>query len=162
MNSLKDKHTYASFIQELMDKQRKDIPNDKKLFLHDMKRICKNLNNSIFDKTECCIWKGYITNLNKTNKGTYVNFYFRNKKTALHRLLYINYVNDLSSDEYIKFNCENKGACCNITHLKKYVYNKIDSEEDNTKTQKNKEIEKTIKIMTTNNCTEDDLTVDFS
>ena len=153
-NETKDKNN--------LDDKVSSIPSNKKLYIHDMKRICKNLNKSIFNKDECCIWNGYITNLNKTNKGTYVNFYFRNKKTALHRLLYINYVDDLSSDEYIKFNCDNKGACCNVNHLKKYVYNKIETEEEINKTIQKKELDKSIKIMTSNNCTDDDLTVDFS
>jgi len=89
-----------------------------------MKRICKYIDTSIFDKEMCCIWSGYITNMNNSNKGTYVNFYFRNKKVALHRLLYSNFVAPLDSSEYLKFNCENKGICCNINHYEKYKYSK--------------------------------------
>ena len=51
----------------------------------------------------------------------YINFYFNKKKIALHRLLYINYVEDVSPNEYIKFLCDNKGKCCNINHMKKYI-----------------------------------------
>lgn len=89
-----------------------------------MKRICKYIDTSIFDKNKCCLWNGYITNINNSNKGTYVNFYFRNKKVALHRLLYSNFVAPLNSSEYLKFNCDNKGICCNINHYEKYKYSK--------------------------------------
>ena len=36
----------------------------------------------------------------------------------------INYIGDISVDEYIKFSCDNKGKCCCIHHMKKYSYNK--------------------------------------
>ena len=76
--------------------------------IYDINRLCNNINSSIFGD-ECCIWNGYITNLNNVNKGTYINFYFRHKKVALHRLLYANYVGDISSDEYLKYSCD-----CNL------------------------------------------------
>lgn len=119
----------------MMELFKKQLPTseDKKLYLHDIKRICKNINNSIFGN-ECSLWNGYITNLNKFNKGTYINFYFKKKKVALHRLLYINYIGHLKDNEYIKFTCPNKGICCNINHLKKFKYNKpkenIEKEEN--------------------------------
>lgn len=99
------------------------VNNVNKLSTQDMQRITKNLNISIFDNNECSIWKGYITNINNKNRGTYVNFFFKKKKVALHRLLYNNYVSVLNTDEYIKFTCENKGKCCNVNHMKKYKYN---------------------------------------
>lgn len=149
-------------LKELLQKQRKDIPEDKKLYLHDVKRVCKNIKNSIFNENECCLWNGYITNLNKANKGTYINFYFRQKKVALHRLLFINYVDDLSNDEYLKFSCDNKGVCCNVNHLKKFKYNK--SPKKNTVVDKKKK-KNNINIIYENNCKNDqqsELVVDFS
>lgn len=106
-------------FKELIKRQLPDIPSQWKLNINDMKRICKYIESSIFNKGECCIWRGYITNMNNSNKGTYVNFYFRNKKVALHRLLYSNFVAPLDSSEYLKFNCDNKGICCNINHYEK-------------------------------------------
>ena len=100
-----------------------NISNYNKLSTQDIQRITKNLNNSIFNKNDCSIWNGYITNLNNKNRGTYINFYFKKKKVALHRLLYNNYVCELNKDEYIKFTCDNKGKCCNINHMKKFKYN---------------------------------------
>lgn len=111
-------------FNELIKRQLRDIPIQWKLNINDMKRICKYIDSSIFDPDKCCIWNGYITNMNNSNKGTYVNFYFRNKKVALHRLLYSNFVAPLDSSEYLKFNCDNKGICCNINHYEKYKYSK--------------------------------------
>jgi hypothetical protein len=109
-------------FKELIQNQITQLSPQWKLNINDMKRICKYIHSSIFDPNKCCIWNGYITNINNKNKGTYVNFYFKNKKVALHRLLYSNFVSQLGQDEYIKFNCENKGVCCNINHYKKYKY----------------------------------------
>ena len=109
-------------FKELIRNQLVNVPIQWKLQINDMKRICKYIKNSIFDGTQCCIWTGYVTNVNNKNKGTYVNFYFKNKKVALHRLLYSNFISPLQPDEYIKFSCDNKGICCNIRHYKKYTY----------------------------------------
>ena len=37
---------------------------------------------------------------------------------ALHRLLYINFIGNLHDNSYLQFTCKNKGACCNINHIK--------------------------------------------
>ena len=89
-----------------------------------MKRISKFLTNSIFHDTTCSLWSGYVTNDKNHTKGTYINFYFNKKKIALHRLLYLNYIGEISNKEYIRFTCDNKGKCCNINHMKKYSYNR--------------------------------------
>ena len=125
-------------LRELIMKQLKNIPQDKKLQYTDLKRICKYIDSSIFNENSCSIWSGYITNVNNSSKGTYVNFYFRKKKAALHRLLYINFIDNLTDDEYLKFNCENKGKCCNIHHLKKFKYQKKDIVEQ----EQNKDVKK--------------------
>ena len=111
-------------FRELMSSQLPNVPKEWKLGVSDMKRICKYIDTSIFDPHRCCLWTGYITNINNSNKGTYVNFYFQSKKVALHRLLYSNFVAPLDSSEYLKFNCDNKGVCCNINHYEKYKYSK--------------------------------------
>lgn len=112
----------TDLLTELLSKQLKDIPIDKKLRFSDLRRICKYISGNIFDESTCCLWSGYVTNLHHITKGVYVNLYFKGKKTALHRLLYINFVGPLSDDEYLKFNCENKGKCCSVNHLKKFKY----------------------------------------
>ena len=111
------------YLRELLKNQKKNIDSDKKLNFNDIKRISKFLSSSIFDQSKCSIWNGYVTNEKNQSKGTYINFYFNKKKIALHRLLYINYVEDISNNEYIKFTCDNKGKCCNINHMKRYTYN---------------------------------------
>lgn len=148
-------------FKELIKKQLPDVPSQWRLNINDMKRICKYIDTSIFDKNKCCLWNGYITNINNSNKGTYVNFYFRNKKVALHRLLYSNFVAPLNSSEYLKFNCDNKGICCNINHYEKYKYSK--NNIGNTKKEhKNKESKKEIKEVTIAGAHDpDELTVDF-
>ena len=125
-NTIKFKNTMDSneLLMELVNKQLKNVDSKKKLQYADLTRICKYIKTSIFDENQCCLWGGYVTNYGKSTKGVYINFYFKSKKAALHRLLYVNFIEALNDDEYLKFNCENKGNCCNITHLKKFKYNK--------------------------------------
>jgi hypothetical protein len=113
------------FLKELLLKQLPNVNPTKKLTYSDMKRISKFLVTSIFDENNCSIWNGYITNEKKQTKGIYINFYFNQKKIALHRLLYLNFIGNILNTEYIKFTCTNKGKCCNIHHMKKYIYNSL-------------------------------------
>lgn len=122
----------SELLNDMLKKQLKNIPHDKKLKYDDLKRLCKYVNGNIFDETNCCLWTGYITNINNESKGIYINFYFRGKKAALHRLLYINFVGNLTDDEYLKFSCDNKGKCCDIAHLNKFRYVKKENQEHNS------------------------------
>ncbi|MBA42837.1 MAG: hypothetical protein CMF62_02370 [Magnetococcales bacterium] len=148
-------------FKELIEKQKNDLPISLKLQFNDIKRICKYINQSIFDHNNCVIWDGYVTNINNQNKGKYINFYFRKKKVALHRLLYTNFIGDLSDNEYLKFSCENKGTCCNVYHLNKFTYNKpIDRKKNKVpkkKEIKKKENENKITIINKNTCDKDTL-----
>ena len=131
-----------NILSELINNQRKNISKDKKLLFNDIKRLSKYFNRSIFinsnilslDETnelntiinnDCVLWLGNISNNN------YINFYLNKKKNSLHRILYYNYINDIDDSEYIKFNCPNKGKCCNIYHFykidNKHLINKIDN-----------------------------------
>jgi hypothetical protein len=101
-------------FQELIKNQRKNLSNDRKLALSDLKRISSYLNKSIFVE-ECSLWDGYITEIK--NSTSFVNFFYNGKKQALHRLLYYNFVDEVSDNEYLKFSCENKGKCCCIKHI---------------------------------------------
>ncbi len=109
-------------FSELIDNQLSNIATDKRLFAKDIKRICRHLDTSIFNENKCSIWNGYIS------RDIYINFFFRNKKVALHRLLYSNYVSELSENDYLKYNCHNKRKCCNIYHLCKMQYNNLQIE----------------------------------
>ncbi len=109
-------------FNELISKQLKNIQPCKRLECDDLKRICKHVNTSLFDPKCCCLWTGYITNDNNTNKSSYINFYFHKKKLALHRLLYANFVDNLHPDDFLRFNCKNKGKCCNVNHFIKCKY----------------------------------------
>lgn len=114
---------------ELINNQLKTLPNDKKLLYNDLKRICKYIKTSIFTD-ECSLWYGYITVIKNDDKKSYINFYYAGKKYALHRLLYINFKGELSDSEYIKFNCINKGKCCNINHFYKIKKDDIPDHTD--------------------------------
>ena len=99
-------------LEILKNKQLSNVCNSKKLKENDLNRIIKYTDKCLFSN-ECVIWKGYVTN----NKSTYVNFYFNGKKTALHRLLYLNFIGNIYDNTYLSYNCENPGICCNINHL---------------------------------------------
>jgi len=133
-----------NILVELIQNQRKNIIN-KKLSFYDLKRISKYLNKSIFDN-DCSLWNGYI------NKNLYINIYYNGKKIALHRLLYLNYIGDLNDSEYIKFNCCNKGICCNINHFYKIL--KTENENNIIPNNNLDQIEKKIEIK--------NITVDFN
>jgi hypothetical protein len=145
------------FFKELLTKQLKNICQSKKLLFSDIKRISKFLSDTIFDENKCSLWNGYITNEKNQSKGTYINFYFNKKKIALHRLLYINYIGDISVDEYIKFSCDNKGKCCCIHHMKKYSYNKQLDDTDSESININNNEHNNIHI----NTNKDKLVVEF-
>lgn len=153
------KHNSNDVYKELINKQLSNVPSEWKLTIGDMKRICKYIGSSIFDSEECCIWTGYVTNANNSTKGTYVNFYFKNRKVALHRLLYSNFVKPLNTREYLKCNCENKGICCNLNHYKKYRYTKNQLTEKKRKTNKLSKVKNDISIVT---CDENELILDFN
>lgn len=117
--------------RELKNRQLPNVPRSKKLRSNDIHRIVRHTETSIFDEEKCCLWTGYITNLKNKKKGTYINFYFRDKKkVALHRLLYSNFKGELSDKDYIKYSCPNKGICCNINHMVKFEYNSSETEEE--------------------------------
>ena len=111
-------------LDEMLERQNKDVTFEQKLLVNDLRRIVKYIEKSIFNIDECCIWNGYITNKTSEIKQSYVNFFFKNKKVALHRLLYSNFIEQIHDNEYIKFTCENKDIyCCNINHMVKCKYN---------------------------------------
>jgi hypothetical protein len=115
-------------LTELCLKQRKKA--DKKYFLelNDLIRLLKNIDGNIFNNTDCVLWKGYLTKCNN-NKSCYVNFYLKKRKLALHRILYINFIDDLDIKHYLKFTCDNPGKCCNINHILKVCDDGQDVEE---------------------------------
>jgi hypothetical protein len=124
-------------LNELIDKQKKDVYFNKKLSYRDLNRIIKYIDISIFGN-ECCIWNGYISSTQQ-EKNHYINFFFKNKKTNLQKLLYVNYVGKIDKRDYIKYSCKNGGKCCNINHFIKISseINKNNPEIENETPQKN-------------------------
>ena len=112
-------------IAEMIRNQLIDVQPDKKLLHTDFKRMVRYLNTSIFTPNVCSLWQGYVTDRKNKNKGSYVNFYFRQKKVALHRLLYLNFLGPLADDEYVKFKCDQKGHCCTVYCLEKHKYRRV-------------------------------------
>ena len=116
---------------QMIKKQRKNIDDKYRLSYSDIKRICKYVDNSIFENN-CSKWNGYIT----YNKNYYISFYFNNTKVALHRLLYINFIGDLNENIYLTCNCNCKGCinlnCFNIKN-NKYTKNIVTPKKSNKK-----------------------------
>lgn len=107
---------------ELVRNQSPDVDQMYRFSVKDLRRIATHLKCSIFTKGVCSVWHGYITNLHHPKKMAYINFFFKGKKRALHRLLYLNFVGHLTSNEYLKFKCKHQGYCCNIHCLEKHKY----------------------------------------
>ena len=112
------------YFNEMIKKQLNNIPSIDKLQTNDIKRISKRLNGSIFNDNECSLFDGYIKK-NINNNYAFINFYFRKKKVALHRLLYKNFVDNLNNNEFILFSCTNRSNCCNINHMNKSEFKNI-------------------------------------
>lgn len=125
---MENKKPNENVFKELKKYQLLDVDEDKKLEDWDFLRISKNLDESIFTSKNCVLWKGFVSNIGSTTKGTYVNFTFNYKKYALHRLLYLNYVGKIYEGEYVRYTCDRKGECCNINH-----FEKISSMDNNTR-----------------------------
>lgn len=94
----------------LLKKQRKEIKNYNnygKLTFSDIKRLDKKLNKNIFTN-ECVLYNGHTRN-------NQCIFSYNGKKISLQRLLYHNYINDISQ-HHVKLKCKNQTCCC-INHF---------------------------------------------
>ena len=102
-------------LNNLINFKKKDL-NKFKLTNEQILKISNNLTSDIFNSNECVIWEKYKK---KESKTKYLNIKINNKKMALHRVIFINYIDDLKKNEYVKYTCCNKGICFNLKHLKK-------------------------------------------
>lgn len=101
----------------MLIKQRECIKKDLRMSILQIIKFLGNSNTKtnllgIFDLNKCCEYNSSI------NDKYSNNFYINNKKIAIHRLLYINFVDDLDDNIYLKHKCNNKN-CCNINHIEK-------------------------------------------
>lgn len=122
-------------LTELCLKQRSNNNNNNNndkyhLTINDLTRFLKYVNVSIFNNDECILWPGYLTKCNK-NKSYYINYYLNGRKLALHRILYINFIDDLNENQYLKYTCSNPGKCCNIKHFYKVDDKNTDTDTGN-------------------------------
>ena len=131
-------------LNELVTRQIDNGTPSKTLSYNDFKRISLKIPNSIFG-LDCSIWNGKI----RKHHGTYISFFFKGRKKALHRILYMNYVEPLADNEFLRFTCSNKGACCNISHVEKMRYKRPVKKYPLVYEEQRKEREKNIdKLLT--------------
>jgi hypothetical protein len=120
-----------AILTELLEKQRKNI--EYRLNFNDMRRISSKLENSIFGE-HCSLWTG--TKLKMAN-SVYISFQFNGKRTPLQRLLYRNFVEDISENEYLAYCKESGGECCTIKHFSKKNTKSHNIETHNSSSKKN-------------------------
>jgi len=107
-----------NILQELLVFQRNNIEPTTNFEYLDLVRLSKYIPASPFySNNKCCTWTS-----KKKNIRNYITFHYRNKKTTLSRLFYINYIGDLARNEYVSFSCNNRGHCLNINHIVKKTY----------------------------------------
>ena len=70
--------------RELIHYQQPNVPSTWRLSASDIKRICKYIDTSIFDKDKCCLWTGYVTNANNTTIPYCDTFYYLRSNFALY------------------------------------------------------------------------------
>jgi hypothetical protein len=111
-------------IKELVEKylknQRKDIEkNIYKLYSIDILKVISLLGD-IFDTNECIHYYG---NYEKKNKTKEVIIFINGLKQSLMRLLYHNFIEDISNCSIKNNRCDsNKSKLCfNINHMKKNI-----------------------------------------
>jgi hypothetical protein len=148
-----------SILNEMIEKQLKSTPANKKMSFGDLNRMIKYIDRSIFNTEYCCLWSGYVTNSNVVGKVQYINFYFKKRKTALHRILYGNFVKDLGDDEYLKFTCENRGKCCNVNHMRKFAYS---TRGNNVEVKKNEDSDDSDNENDTKSKASEEFSISFS
>ncbi len=153
-------NTKLDLLNELIAAQRKDVYYAKKLTYKDLNRIVKYIDKSMFDE-ECCIWKGYVSCPNSDNPNYYINFFFKNKKVGLHRLLYLNFVGDITSNDFIKYTCINQGKCCNVNHFVKFSSDKNNDDSDDEEDEDIQEVDEVEEIHIEENKKEDKNDDDF-
>lgn len=99
-------------LSKLAGMQRRDVPdigNYGKLEYEDIKRLDRYIDGDIFSQY-CCVYNG-------ERKTNYITMSFRSKKISVLRLIYHNYVSDITRSDRILYLCDKKGVCCNINHI---------------------------------------------
>lgn len=100
-------------FRKYFSQQRKNIANNDiygRMSFEDIKRVEKNIQGDIFSN-ECCSYKGEITNKN------YLTISFNGIKVSVLRLLYHNYIDDITENHILTYKCKNRSLCCCLNHL---------------------------------------------
>lgn len=112
-------------FKELRESQRSEnvIPKHLRLNSRHLLTIASKSVTETFNTDECIVWTGYIR---KFNAGNYkvIPFSINGRLRLLHRLLYLNFVGELSRTEHLRFECKTDG-CCNYKHLYKCKEKKV-------------------------------------
>lgn len=116
----------------MIDHQRAAVGEHYRLTENDIRRISRYIKADIFNTRQCVLWDGYINQ--KGNKTQYAKISFRGKKVLLHRLLYHNFIGDVSESDEILYTCKNRGKCCTLAHLQ--LRSKNASKEEQPKPKK--------------------------
>lgn len=139
-------------IRELLEKQRTDIGDDIKLTKKELLILAKNINDSIFSKD--CIRFDKMQTYKKCGKRWY-----------WHRLLYVNFINNLEQYEYLKHIAGSKKTCqtcVNPSHYFKMVNKSGKIIKKYKDPQEQKEIEEWVnKELKLDRTLEEKLTIDF-
>ena len=104
-----------NIFRDFLRNQRKDVtPIGRygKLNFVECLRINKFLHNVDIFTDKCVVYE----NKNKNNK-TYISISYNGKKVSLLKLLYLNFVDDITNHSHIKYLCEHNGLCLSIKHI---------------------------------------------
>ena len=124
-------------FDKLLSKQLSAIQIDKKLNLNDLRRIAKYVKGDIFGE-ECCKWTGKMSWPNE------LQIYLNGTRVNLQRLLYINFVSPLTSNQFLKRNCSLGKRCICLAHMKATRFKVEKSDEIPTNLEKINEMKRAI------------------
>lgn len=95
-----------NIMNDHLKKQRSNCPDNLKIDKKTINRILKLCNNGDIFGNMCVLWNGYV------NRSNELPLYFKKTKKNLIRLLYINFVDDLKKNQYLKRICGTKKCIC--------------------------------------------------
>lgn len=108
----------SGVVYELLKNQRKGIKTVGNYGMMKHPHFAKvetSVQGDIFDtlSDECCLYTGYV------RPNTCAQISFNCSKVVLNRLLYLNYVEQITQADVITNTCSNKGKCSKLSHLKR-------------------------------------------
>lgn len=105
-------------LRDLVTFQLPNIDFSVKLKYSDLIRLSPKLSVSPF-RHQCSLWTAYVCKSIPRSKN--VVFFFNRKKQDIRRIIYANFVGELTARNYIKMECGNRECMC-IHHMRKGTY----------------------------------------